>query len=185
MDQKYANVIQIRKKIGSIFNKRREEFETLKEYNDYLEKKEDYITQLAENKNTLMIEAEIREYKRNNERSIHENRMREQNNLINNKEERNKTRNDKKISSLQVSSKQEYNKNTREQSTRLPMPLTNNYVLKNDGSISIVTPPSSSSSSNLNKISEQWSRAAKASAWSSDLYFDIIINQAFDNFIVS
>ncbi|XP_031478959.1 uncharacterized protein LOC116249816 [Nymphaea colorata] len=60
----------IRKRIANIFNKREEDFPSLKEYNDYLEEVEDMIFDLIEGNNIPAIEAKIARYQEENKDQI-------------------------------------------------------------------------------------------------------------------
>lgn len=66
----------IRKRIASIFNKREEDFPSLKEYNDYLEEVEDMTFDLIEGINVPAIEAKIAQYQEENAEQIMINRAR-------------------------------------------------------------------------------------------------------------
>jgi len=57
----------IRKKINSIFNKRRENFSTLKEYNDYLEEVEDIVFNLLNKIEEEETRARIERYRKENQ----------------------------------------------------------------------------------------------------------------------
>ncbi|CAK7338144.1 unnamed protein product [Dovyalis caffra] len=58
--------ILIRRRITSIFNKREEDFPSLKEYNDYLEEVEDMIFNLVAGVDVTAIEEKIAEYEKEN-----------------------------------------------------------------------------------------------------------------------
>ncbi|KAL3845631.1 hypothetical protein ACJIZ3_003034 [Penstemon smallii] len=66
----FAKEMAIRKRIASIYNKREEDFSSLKEYNDYLEEVEDMIVNLVEGIDVPSIEARIVEYQRENAEQI-------------------------------------------------------------------------------------------------------------------
>lgn len=66
----YAKEMAIRKKIGSIFNKREEDFPSLREYNDYLEEVEDMTFNLIEGIDVPTIEAKIAIYQEENAEQI-------------------------------------------------------------------------------------------------------------------
>lgn len=68
--------LNVRTRILSIYNKRPQEFPSKREYDDYLEEREDVIFQLSQEKDTGAVEAKIAEYKRENSLSINENRAR-------------------------------------------------------------------------------------------------------------
>lgn len=60
----------IRKRIASIYNKRAEDFTSLREYNDYLEEVEDMIVNLSEGIDVPTIEVRIAQYQRENAEQI-------------------------------------------------------------------------------------------------------------------
>lgn len=62
--------LAIRKRIASIYNKREEDFPSLKEYNDYLEEVEDMIFNLVEGINVHEFEEKIQEYQKENAEQI-------------------------------------------------------------------------------------------------------------------
>ncbi|KAK6116701.1 hypothetical protein DH2020_049583 [Rehmannia glutinosa] len=62
----FAKEMAIRKRIASIYNKREEDFPSLREYNDYLEEVEDMIVNLVDGIDVPAIEARIAEYQREN-----------------------------------------------------------------------------------------------------------------------
>ncbi|CAA3030570.1 CDK-activating kinase assembly factor MAT1 [Olea europaea subsp. europaea] len=66
----FAKEIAIRKRIANIYNKREEDFASLREYNDYLEEVEDMIFNLIEGVDVPAIEAKIAEYQRENAEQI-------------------------------------------------------------------------------------------------------------------
>ncbi|KAL2513297.1 cyclin-dependent kinase-activating kinase assembly factor-related [Abeliophyllum distichum] len=66
----FAKEIAIRKRIASIYNKREEDFPSLREYNDYLEEVEDMICNLIEGVDVPAIEAKIAEYQKENAEQI-------------------------------------------------------------------------------------------------------------------
>ncbi|KAG8378436.1 hypothetical protein BUALT_Bualt08G0137100 [Buddleja alternifolia] len=66
----FAKEMAIRKRIASIYNKREEDFSSLREYNDYLEEVEDMINNLVEGIDAPAIEARIAEYQRENAEQI-------------------------------------------------------------------------------------------------------------------
>ncbi|KAJ4845809.1 hypothetical protein Tsubulata_008215 [Turnera subulata] len=74
--------IAIRKRISNIFNKREEDFPSLREYNDYLEEVEDMIFNLVEGLNVPAIEERIRQYEQENAEQITINRARKAEELI-------------------------------------------------------------------------------------------------------
>ncbi|KAL0013476.1 hypothetical protein SO802_000545 [Lithocarpus litseifolius] len=72
----HSKEISIRRRIASIFNKREEDFSSLKEYNDYLEEVEDMTFNLIEGIDVPAIEAKIAEYEKENHDQIMINRAR-------------------------------------------------------------------------------------------------------------
>ncbi|KAM1731719.1 hypothetical protein ACFX11_017566 [Malus domestica] len=68
--------IVVRKRIASIFNKREEDFSSLREYNDYLEEVEDMTFDLIEGIDVPAIEAKIAKYQEENAEQIMINRAR-------------------------------------------------------------------------------------------------------------
>lgn len=71
--------VDIRKRVGAIFNRREDDFETLRDWNDYLESIEDLIFKLTEGTPQERKEAEaaLKEYKEANQRLIEENERQE------------------------------------------------------------------------------------------------------------
>lgn len=72
----FAKEMAIRKKIASIFNKREDDFPSLKEYNDYLEEVEDMTCNLIEGIDVPAIEAKIAKYEQENAEQIMNSRAR-------------------------------------------------------------------------------------------------------------
>ncbi|KAL2335368.1 hypothetical protein Fmac_016581 [Flemingia macrophylla] len=68
--------IAIRRRIASIFNKREDDFPSLKEYNDYLEEVEDMTFNLIEGIDVSAIEERIAKYQEENSEQIMINRAR-------------------------------------------------------------------------------------------------------------
>ncbi|KAK7381191.1 hypothetical protein VNO78_33721 [Psophocarpus tetragonolobus] len=68
--------IAIRRRIASIFNKREDDFPSLKEYNDYLEEVEDMTFNLIEGIDVSLIEEKIAAYQEENAEQIMINRAR-------------------------------------------------------------------------------------------------------------
>lgn len=66
----FAKEVAIRKRIITIFNKREEDFPSLKEYNDYLEEVEDMTCNLIEGIDVPAIEAKIAKYEEENAEQI-------------------------------------------------------------------------------------------------------------------
>lgn len=72
----HGRELAIRKRIASIFNKREEDFPSLREYNDYLEEVEDMTFNLVEGVDVPAIEAKIAQYQEENAEQIMINRAR-------------------------------------------------------------------------------------------------------------
>ncbi|MCL7036715.1 hypothetical protein MKW94_027760 [Papaver nudicaule] len=66
----FAKEMVIRKRILNIYNKRQEDFSSLREYNDYLEEVEDMTTNLIDGIDVAAIEAKIAQYKEENAEQI-------------------------------------------------------------------------------------------------------------------
>ncbi|KAL8152483.1 hypothetical protein V2J09_010243 [Rumex salicifolius] len=66
----FAKEMSIRRRISNIFNKREEEFSSLREYNDYLEEVEDMICNLVDGIDVPAIEAKIAQYEKENAEQI-------------------------------------------------------------------------------------------------------------------
>ena len=66
--------MDIRRRILKDFNKQEEDFESLREYNDYLEMVEDIIFNLSNNVDTLETNKKIQQYKEENRTTIIKNR---------------------------------------------------------------------------------------------------------------
>mmetsp|Transcript_13479 Transcript_13479/g.18467 ORF Transcript_13479/g.18467 Transcript_13479/m.18467 type:complete len:151 (-) Transcript_13479:122-574(-) len=64
------NEVALRKRIGRIYNKRQSEFESLLEYNDYLEEVEDIVFNISEGIDVATTESRIAKYKKENEENI-------------------------------------------------------------------------------------------------------------------
>ncbi|GAB4838147.1 hypothetical protein Ancab_027676 [Ancistrocladus abbreviatus] len=62
----FAKEMAIRKRISNIYNKREEDFPSLREYNDYLEEVEDMTCKLIEGIDVPAIEAKITKYEQEN-----------------------------------------------------------------------------------------------------------------------
>jgi CDK-activating kinase assembly factor MAT1 len=67
----WAKEMTIRRRITSIFNKTREHFPSLKDYNDYLEEVEDMTFNLIEGIDVEVIEAKIARYQQENAEQIY------------------------------------------------------------------------------------------------------------------
>lgn len=72
----HSKEISIRRRIASIFNKREEDFPSLREYNDYLEEVEDMTFNLIEGIDVPAIEEKIAKYQEENAEQIMINRAR-------------------------------------------------------------------------------------------------------------
>ncbi|XP_078432795.1 cyclin-dependent kinase-activating kinase assembly factor-related / CDK-activating kinase assembly factor-like protein [Wolffia australiana] len=66
----YAKEMAVRRRITNIFNKREEDFPSLREYNDYLEEVEDMTFNLIEGIDVPAIEAKIAQYQIENAEQI-------------------------------------------------------------------------------------------------------------------
>ncbi|XP_058207020.1 uncharacterized protein LOC131320350 isoform X3 [Rhododendron vialii] len=66
----FAKEMAIRKRIATMFNKRVEDFPSLREYNDYLEEVEDMTVNLVEGIDVPIIEAYIARYQKENAEQI-------------------------------------------------------------------------------------------------------------------
>ncbi|GAB4838134.1 hypothetical protein Ancab_027663 [Ancistrocladus abbreviatus] len=62
----FAKEMAIRKRISNIYNKREEDFPSLREYNDYLEEVEDMTCKLIEDFDVPAIEAKTTKYEQEN-----------------------------------------------------------------------------------------------------------------------
>ncbi|KAG2384178.1 uncharacterized protein HKW66_Vig0150590 [Vigna angularis] len=72
----HSKEIAIRRRISSIFNKREDDFPSLREYNDYLEEVEDMTFNLIEGIDISAIEEKIAKYQEENAEQIMINRAR-------------------------------------------------------------------------------------------------------------
>ncbi|XP_010438126.1 PREDICTED: uncharacterized protein LOC104721760 isoform X2 [Camelina sativa] len=68
--------IHVRRRISEIFNRREEDFPSLKDYNDYLEEVECMVFDLIDGINVEAIEAKIKRYSKENAEQIMINRAR-------------------------------------------------------------------------------------------------------------
>nr|XP_010906735.1 uncharacterized protein LOC105033574 [Elaeis guineensis] len=66
----WAKEMAIRRRIANVFNKREEDFPSLREYNDYLEEVEDMTSNLVEGIDVAAIEAKIAKYQEENAEQI-------------------------------------------------------------------------------------------------------------------
>ena len=75
-DLKVEREVDIRKRVGGVFNRRQEDFETLMDWNNYLEEVEGLVFELVEGSVEVRRQAEerLRKYKEGNERDIEANR---------------------------------------------------------------------------------------------------------------
>lgn len=69
-DAAFAKEMTIRRRIAAIFNKREEDFASLRDFNDYLEEVEDMTVKLVEGIDVPAIEAKIVQYQRENAEQI-------------------------------------------------------------------------------------------------------------------
>lgn len=74
--RKIDKLIELRKRVLSIYNKKANNFKSLKEYDNYLEHIEDLVTGLYEN--NLEVENEVRNYEKQNQYEISKNREKEE-----------------------------------------------------------------------------------------------------------
>ncbi|KAK6581098.1 hypothetical protein PZA11_006586 [Diplocarpon coronariae] len=76
-DLKVEREVDIRKRVGLVFNRRQEEFETLLDWNDYLEEVESLIFDLVEGsrEDKLHAEEKLKRYKESNMGDIEDNRI--------------------------------------------------------------------------------------------------------------
>ncbi|KAF5202679.1 Cdk-activating kinase assembly factor mat1 [Thalictrum thalictroides] len=72
----YAKEMAIRKRIANIFNKREDDFPSLRDYNDYLEEVEDMTFNLIEGIDVAAIETKIGKYQEENAEQIINSRAR-------------------------------------------------------------------------------------------------------------
>eukprot|EP01018_Ginkgo_biloba_P031720 Gb_12120 [translate_table: standard] len=72
----FSKEISIRRRISNIYNKREDDFPSLREYNDYLEEVEDMTFNLVEGINVPIIEAKIAKYQEENAEQIINSRAR-------------------------------------------------------------------------------------------------------------
>ncbi|KAI8894850.1 CDK-activating kinase assembly factor MAT1-domain-containing protein [Globomyces pollinis-pini] len=70
--------VQIRRKVSRYFNKRLEDFKSLREYNDYLEEAEEMIFNLINNVNLQETEARIEKFRLENKELIEANKSKQQ-----------------------------------------------------------------------------------------------------------
>eukprot|EP01027_Heterolobosea_sp_BB2_P015805 GEZU01022590.1.p3 GENE.GEZU01022590.1~~GEZU01022590.1.p3 ORF type:complete len:119 (+),score=23.51 GEZU01022590.1:638-994(+) len=76
MNYNFEKEAQIRKRILAEFNKRPEEFESLRAYNDYLEEIEDIIYNLVNDLDVIATNAKIEMYRKQNRENIAMNTIR-------------------------------------------------------------------------------------------------------------
>lgn len=77
-DMQVERECRIRKRIASTFNKREEDFATLRDYNDYLEEVEEIIFNLMNEVDVQRTEARLEAYRQQNAEQIARNRQKEQ-----------------------------------------------------------------------------------------------------------
>lgn len=77
MDQQLKRELQIRSRVESIFNKRQEDFPNKKEFDDYLEEREDIIFNLCEGIDVGEMEEKIKKYRLQNAENILQNEARQ------------------------------------------------------------------------------------------------------------
>lgn len=81
-DLKVERECRIRQKVSLIFNKRRENFEDLREWNDYLEGVEDVIHSLMTETNVQETQRKLEEYREKNLELINQNKRKEEEDLL-------------------------------------------------------------------------------------------------------
>lgn len=81
-DLKVERECRIRQKVSLIFNKRRENFENLREWNDYLEGVEDIIHSLMTETNVQETQRKLEEYREKNLELINQNKRKEEEDLL-------------------------------------------------------------------------------------------------------
>ncbi|XP_069772383.1 CDK-activating kinase assembly factor MAT1 isoform X2 [Narcine bancroftii] len=67
--------VEIRKKVLKIYNKREEDFHTLKEYNDFLEEIEDIVNNLTNNMDVESTKRKMEQYQNDNKDIIYRNKL--------------------------------------------------------------------------------------------------------------
>ncbi|XP_059815941.1 CDK-activating kinase assembly factor MAT1 isoform X2 [Hypanus sabinus] len=67
--------VEIRKKVLKIYNKREEDFQTLKEYNDFLEEIEDIVNNLTNNMDVENTRRKMEQYQKDNKDIIYRNKL--------------------------------------------------------------------------------------------------------------
>ncbi|XP_072127509.1 CDK-activating kinase assembly factor MAT1 isoform X1 [Mobula birostris] len=67
--------VEIRKKVLKIYNKREEDFQTLKEYNDFLEEIEDIVNNLTNNMDVENTKRKMEQYQKDNKDIIYRNKL--------------------------------------------------------------------------------------------------------------
>ncbi|XP_078157904.1 cyclin-dependent kinase-activating kinase assembly factor-related / CDK-activating kinase assembly factor-like protein isoform X2 [Carex rostrata] len=75
-NQAWTREINIRRRIANIYNKREDDFSSLRDYNDYLEEVEDMTCRLIDGIDAALIEAKIAKYQQENAEQITNNRAR-------------------------------------------------------------------------------------------------------------
>lgn len=75
-DSKVEKEVDIRKRLLKDYNKKEEDFSTLKEYNDYLEEIETIVYNLTNNIDIVGTNKKIEQYKRDNKDIIMKNKTR-------------------------------------------------------------------------------------------------------------
>ncbi|EPQ62773.1 Bgt-1535 [Blumeria graminis f. sp. tritici] len=76
-DLKVEREVDIRRRVGAVFNRRQEEFETLLDWNNYLEEVEGFVFDLVEGSREEKLRAEerLRQYRESNSLDIEHNRQ--------------------------------------------------------------------------------------------------------------
>ncbi|KAG0645424.1 RNA polymerase II transcription factor B p38 subunit [Hyphodiscus hymeniophilus] len=76
-DLKIEREVDVRKRVGKVFNRRQDEFETLLDWNNYLEEVEGLVFDIVEGspKTRAQAEERLKQYREGNEAEIEENRL--------------------------------------------------------------------------------------------------------------
>ncbi|KAJ1751391.1 TFIIH/NER complex subunit [Coemansia sp. RSA 989] len=77
-DLTVENEVRIRQQMAQIFNKREEDFKTLKDYNAYLEMVEDLILKRLDGVESEEVDSQIEKYAKENQKSISRNKKKSQ-----------------------------------------------------------------------------------------------------------
>jgi len=154
--------LRVRKRIIEIYSKERSDFETLRDYDDYLEHREEIIFALQRGERLDEVEKEIAQYTSENQESIalyKRRRLEEKNAAVQSSLD--------KMTGL-VSSKSESGGIKGLQ----PQPITSGHKLTQDGSIEF---------KRRHKNSTEWHIAAKAGGWRRSDYYEFVRHQVLTN----